>query len=229
MDDKTFNDRRIALAWIGTVEAESARIRDEDIYPRLKTWLNRVSPLEILEIGSGQGVCSDKIDLDGRTYIGLEPSPFLVDRAKELYSSENRHFLSGSAYHLPFADGVFDAAFSVAVWHLFSDLGKAAEELNRVLRPNGNFLIITANPAAYSLWTDRYSETKLEGRRFKGNVRSDDGSVLNDVLYLHTNDEIQASLQGAGLAILDIETFRTSEKSAGQKYFMSIAGRPASP
>lgn len=225
MDDKTFDDQKTALEWISSVESEKGRIRDGDIYPRLKNWVNHASPKEILEIGAGQGICSDKIDLDGRNYTGLEPSPLLVDRANELYHHENRRFLLGNAYTLPFSDGVFDAAFSVAVWHLLSDIQKAAIELSRVLKTNGHFLIITANPNAYSLWTDLYTDSKFDGRRFDGKVRHDDNSVSHDVLYLHTFDEIVSSLQAASLKIQATETFRTSEKSKGQQYFISIRGQ----
>jgi SAM-dependent methyltransferase len=226
MDDHAF-DQKTALEWINIIEGGNSRARDADgdIYPRLKTWVARLSPPEILEIGSGQGICSDNIDLGDRRYTGLEPSPFLVDRAKHLYRSENRRFMVGNAYNMPFPNGVFDAAFSVAVWHLLSDLQKAANELSRVLRTGGHFLIITANPGAYSLWTDRYTDTRLDGRRFEGKAQLPDQSVSHDVLYLHPFDEIASSLQSAHLQIEEAETFRTSEQSKGREYFISIRGK----
>ena len=59
---------------------------------------------------------------------------------------------------MPFLDETFDAAFSVSVWHLISDLKKAAEELSRILKSHEQFLSISANPAAYSLWTELYQD-----------------------------------------------------------------------
>jgi hypothetical protein len=64
---------------------------------------------------------------------GVEPSPYLVERAKQLYPQPNRNFILGNAYALPFSDGTFDAAFSVTVWHLLSDLQTAAN-------PNADFV-----------------------------------------------------------------------------------------
>jgi len=224
MDDQNFS-QKTALDWISTIEDEKSLIRDTDIYPKLKTWISRGSPLEILEVGSGQGICSDKIDLNGRNYTGIEPSPHLVDRAKELYRRENRNFLLGNAYDLPFSNGVFDAVFSVAVWHLLSDQQKAAEEFSRVLKANGHFLIITANPGAYSLWTDAYADTRLDGKRFEGKTQLFDQPVTHDVLYLHTLDEIMNSLQAAHLKVEEIKTFRPSGKPDDQKKFISIQGQ----
>ncbi len=131
----------------------------------------------------------------------------------------------GNAYHLPFSEGTFDAAFSVAVWHLLSDLPKAGGELSRVLKANAHFLIITANPGAYSVWTDLYKDTQADGRRFRGTMNLDDKSVSQDTLYLHSLDEIAQSLEAASLKIDKTETFRMSEKSGGQEYYLSIEGR----
>lgn len=224
MDDATF-DQKTAVQWINSIESSKVSVRDADIYPRLKSWVDRVSPREILEIGCGQGACSDKIDLIGRTYTGLEPSMFLVERAKELYPDSNRRFVVGSAYAMPFSNGAYDAAFSVAVWHLLSDLKKAAGELSRVLKAGAEFVIISANPAAYDAWTEVYTETRRNGLRFEGKLRLVDGSESQDVLYLHSLDEISESLRAAQLEILETDTFRVSDKSRGHGLFVSIRGR----
>jgi SAM-dependent methyltransferase len=222
-DEPLSNAQRIALEWIRVAEGDGARIRENDIYPLLRRWIHASSPTEILEIGAGQGICSDKIDLDGRRYTGIEPSPLLVERAQELYRAENRRFVLGSAYNLPFPDGAFDAVFSVSVWHLLSDLQDAAEEMSRVLKADGRFLMITANPAAYSLWKELYATTTTEGRRLEGTVQLPDRSVLHEVLYLHTLDEILGSLRDADLEVEETETFRPS--AGGQQSFISIRGK----
>lgn len=134
------------------VEGESGRVREADIYPRLNAWLDRSGAQEILDIGCGQGICSDQIRLEGRNYTGVEPCPILRARASELYGGTNRRFVAGDAYALPFDDEAFDAAFSISVWHLLADLDEAARELMRVLKPGGHFWIVTANPEAYDLW-----------------------------------------------------------------------------
>lgn len=164
MDDHTF-DESSALDWMESVE--KSNLRDSDIYPKIRNWLDRSSSSEIVDIGCGQGICSANIELAGRHYTGVDPSAFLIDRARQLYGEKNRCFVLGNAYQLPLRYGTFDTAFSVSVWHLLSDLGKAAAELSRVLKANGHFLIITANPDAYSAWKALYADSKLDGRRFE--------------------------------------------------------------
>lgn len=215
-DDKLFNEHKVALEWIKTVEGEKGSIREGDIYPQLKNWINQILPSEILEVGCGQGICSEKIDLDGRVYTGLDLSFLLIDRAKQLYQKENRHFLVGNAYNLPFANNYFDACFSISVWHLIEDLEKAATELSRVLKPHGNFLIITANPLDYTAWKNPYISTKLEGKCLEGEILLPDNTKLKDLLYLHSLEELMNSLERAGLKIQNANIFRES--------FISIQG-----
>jgi ubiquinone/menaquinone biosynthesis C-methylase UbiE len=147
----------------------------------------------------------------------------LVDRAKQLYRQHNRQFVLGNAFELPFGDGAFDAAFSVAVLHLLENLPKATQELSRVLKLGGSFLMITANPDAYSAWKKRYTDTKLEGRRFEGTVQLQDQSESREVLYFHALEEIGEALESVGLHIQGIQTFRASPE--GEKYFVAIEGR----
>ena len=136
MDDKTFDCQADAKDWMAIVESPG-QPREQDIYPRLKTWVEAGKPLHILEVGCGQGACSAQLPLSDLRYTGLEPSPFLLARAQELYCSPERSFIAGNAYLIPLAEGQFEAVFSVAVWHLLGDIRKAAAEMARVLKPGG--------------------------------------------------------------------------------------------
>lgn len=225
MDDQNFNDPKVAQEWIQNIESDHAKIRTNDIYPRIKHWVTHFSPSTLLDIGAGQGICSDYIGLSNdQTYTGLEPSSFLIDRAKSLYPQHNRKFIQGTIYKIPFLNSTFDAVFSVSVWHLLSDLKLASSELSRTLKDNGNFLIITANPESYSFWTSKYSNTTLIGRRFEGDtLQKDTQTTSHDVLYLHTLDEITSSLKFSGLKIDKIEPFRPTADNLFQ--YISIQGK----
>jgi ubiquinone/menaquinone biosynthesis C-methylase UbiE len=201
MDDRRF-DQETAMEWIKAIESAKG-VRNTDIYPNLNGWINGISPSEVLEVGAGQGVCSDKIDLTNRNYTGAEPSPYLLERAMQLYPQASKKFVLGSAYALPFSDGTFDAAFSVAVWHLLSDLQTAANELSRVLSEKGSFYIITANPNADFVWKN-LADPK-------------------DVLYFHSVDELENSFKSARLGHFERQTFRSSPE--GPDLFLAIKGK----
>lgn len=199
MDDKNFN-QEAAEDWIKMIEHPHAQIREQDIYPLLRTWITQTNPHKILEIGCGQGVCSSALDLTNRHYLGIDPSTHLLERAKKLYSTENKKFVVGNAYSLPLQDASMDSAFSVSVWHLLSDIKTACVEMARILRSGGHFLIITANSAASVAWTSP-----------------------KDTLYLRSQEEIKSVLELAGLRVLKIDTFRSTPD--GHKMYVSFQGQ----
>ena len=92
MDDRTF-DKKTAQDWIESVEKTGKSFRTDFIYPKLNNLIHHSLPKTILDIGCGQGICSDKIDLTQCRYTGIEPSSFLLDRAKQLYSQADKDFL----------------------------------------------------------------------------------------------------------------------------------------
>lgn len=227
MDDSTF-DNETALQWIRVIEDSKSSIRDHDIYPLLNSWVKTNSLSKLLEVGCGQGVCSDKIELTGRSFTGLEPSPLMVARANELYLNPYRNFILGNAYSLPFGPNEFDGVFSVLLWHLLSDLDKANQEVSRVLMPEGRFLIITANPRAYSVWKSYYNDLKLDGKRLEGTMTFRDGSLSKDVLYLHTEEELLGSLEKASLKITSVKSFRPSQDEKND-LLIAIEGKQTRP
>ncbi len=173
VDDKTF-DKKSALEWIATIEGEGASVREQDIYPLLNKWIWDNDITDVVDIGSGQGVCSSKIPVD-TVYTGVEPSEFLLGRAKLHYPDAN--FLRGSAYELPLPSSSVTGAFSIAVWHLLSDSERAAHELSRVLKPGGHYFIVTADPQhpAWKQTPDHIflrSETELNAVWFKHRLKT---------------------------------------------------------
>jgi len=217
------NDQKIAEEWIKTIEDPSSQhIRNADIYPKLKDWFDKTQASKILEIGCGQGICSQKMALSQCSYTGLDPSPPLIKRAQELYQSHKHNFVLGSAEKLPFLNQEFDAIFSIAVWHLLPDIALAAAELSRVLKLGGSLLIISANPAAYSTWTQPYMNPQMNGRKFTGEIELSDSTRVTETLFLHSQKEILDSLAKAQLKIESINTFRQIDE---HHQFIEIHGR----
>lgn len=78
--------------------------------------------------------------------IGLDPHIESLDKAfeglkfLESISNTKTNFLSGSAYLLPFSDDSFDLVVCSEVLEHLHDYKDAIKEINRVLKPGGQFL-----------------------------------------------------------------------------------------
>lgn len=208
-----FEDKKVAEEWINSVENEKDSFRDKEIYPYLEKWVSEARPSSILEIGSGQGICSTRLgDFSGK-YIGIEPSAFLVDRAMKLYKNEYRDFIAGSAYKLPIDDQAVDAVLSINVWFHLENLEMAAKELARVLKKDGQFMIITANPESSDMWKSFYFEEVTNGKNIRGKVVVPVNNLSDSTFYDHSLEEILESFKKNNLNINFVEKLGFSEDS----------------
>ncbi|MDB0066121.1 class I SAM-dependent methyltransferase [Gammaproteobacteria bacterium] len=102
----------------------------------------------MLDLGCGEGrhifgVMEKFPDLK---CIGLDPHIESLDKAfeglkfLESISNTKTSFLSGSAYSLPFCDDSFDLVVCSEVLEHLHDYKYAIKEINRVLKPGGQFL-----------------------------------------------------------------------------------------
>jgi len=197
----SFEDNKIAQQWIAAIEKPQDSSREREYYPLLYSWSHEMHNAIIVEIGSGQGICSSKIDLIKNRYIGVEPSQVLLDRAKALYPEPNKQFLLGNSYELPLPDASVDAALSVGVWFHIEDIDRAHAEIRRVLKPGGKLLILTGNHAAQSQWESFFENPVVIGNKIEGKIYVPGGSMDHNILYLHDNKDLKMSLAKNGFAI----------------------------
>jgi trans-aconitate methyltransferase len=90
---------------------------------------------QVLDLGCGDGVLSEKIAGLGASVTGVDSSPQMVEAAKR--RGINAHLMD--AYKLTF-DGEFDGVFSNAALHWMSKLPDAViAGVGRALKPRGRF------------------------------------------------------------------------------------------
>lgn len=225
-EDNPFEDEYIAEEWIRSVEGEKGGARDREVYPLLEAWVSDFSKdALVVEIGSGQGICSQHLGTFKGVYIGVEPSVALVDRAITVYGeSKNRKFIMGNAYQLPLGNEQADGAFSLNVWFHLKDLSGATQELARILKPGGTFNIITTNPNCYDLWRTFFENPREEGNMISGKVHIPINPLSRNDFYMHTMNEMTESLEHAGLEVGSVHALGTMPREPEKPLFVSIQG-----
>ena len=103
-----------------------------------KSWREKAADnligTSVLDLGSGTGAAFDQL-LNYET-TAIDPDKKML----ELNTFENK--VLGSAENLPFEDNSFDNVFCCFVWRNVSDTNKALQEVYRVLRPGGKFILL---------------------------------------------------------------------------------------
>ena len=103
-----------------------------------KSWREKAADnligTSVLDLGSGTGAAFDQL-LHYET-IAIDPDKKML----ELNTFENK--VLGIAENLPFEDNSFDNVFCSFVWRNVSDTNRALDEIFRVLRPGGKFVLL---------------------------------------------------------------------------------------
>lgn len=119
--------------------------------------VDECDPARVLEVGCGMGQLAARMndELDAEV-VAIDQS----ERMVELTRARGVDTRVGDAQALPFDDGEFDCA--VAAWMLYHvpDVGRALDEIARVLRPGGRLVAAT-----------NYPNHLLELREFVGSPR----------------------------------------------------------
>lgn len=101
----------------------------------------------VLDLGSGAGfdsfLAARKVGKTGKV-IGVDMTPEMIAKARanaKTGNYDNVEFLLGEIEALPLPDNSVDVAISNCVINLVPDKEKVFQELNRVLRPGGRFMV----------------------------------------------------------------------------------------
>ena len=101
----------------------------------------------VLDLGSGAGfdsfLAARRVGKTGKV-IGVDMTPEMITKARanaKAGTYDNVEFLLGDIEALPLPDCSVDVAISNCVINLVPDKEKVFQELNRVLRPGGRFMI----------------------------------------------------------------------------------------
>lgn len=96
-------------------------------------------PARALDVGCGEGRFCRMLRERGVGTIGIDPTPALLARARELDPAGD--YRDGRAEALDFPDGTFDLVVSYLTLIDIPDIRAAIPEMVRVLKPGGRLLI----------------------------------------------------------------------------------------
>ena len=100
---------------------------------------------KVLEIGLGQGADSEQLIKRGAIWSGLDLTPESVARVQTRFSLRELPYQSlkqGSVLQIPYEDNTFDIVFSHGVLHHVPDVLAAQREIHRVLRSDGELIVM---------------------------------------------------------------------------------------
>ena len=128
-------------------------LSDREHLPACFDALN-VKGKQLLEIGLGEGADAESLIRRGARWSGVDLTAESIERVKTRLTLRELPFeelSQGSVLDLPFADNSFDMVFSHGVLHHVPEIRQAEKEIHRVLRPDGELVIMM-----YARWSLNY-------------------------------------------------------------------------
>lgn len=112
------------------------------LYHQAASQIN-IENLKVLEIGSGRGGGSNYIQqyFNPKSTTGLDYSQNAINFSNSVFSTPNLSFLQGDAENLSFNENTFDVIINIESSHCYANFDKFVQEVHRVLKPGGHFLI----------------------------------------------------------------------------------------
>ncbi|KWW20485.1 methyltransferase type 11 [Peribacillus simplex] len=98
---------------------------------------------KVADLGSGTGVLSRALDVEGAVVVGVEPSAELIAQAKELDKSEGQviEYMNSCAESTTLNEGLFDYVTVLRAWHWFNR-EKTLAEIKRILAGKGKLIVM---------------------------------------------------------------------------------------
>lgn len=161
------NDIEVIRAPLGSAEFldELEQYRYEKM-PYLRRIVTSASLRDkrLLEIGCGPGVDLVQLAAAGARVTAIDLTPEAVSLARQHLAVRGltATVLEANAEQLPFEEGTFDVVYSHGVLHHTVDTQRALHEVRRVLRPDGQAVIMLYHRHSWFWWLSKISRTPVE-------------------------------------------------------------------
>lgn len=126
----------------------------------------------VLEAAAGTCVCGRVIAPFVKSVVCLDATPAMLavgETEAKKQGIDNMQFINGYVEEIPFADQNFDIVLTRLAFHHFTDMEKPFAEMNRVLKPSGQLVVIDMEASIRPL---REVEDKIETMRDPSHVKN---------------------------------------------------------
>uniref|UniRef100_A0A0R3RT32 SAM_MT_ERG6_SMT domain-containing protein n=1 Tax=Elaeophora elaphi TaxID=1147741 RepID=A0A0R3RT32_9BILA len=187
----------------------------KELHERIGRCLKLTKGKKCVDIGCGIGGVMHDLAITGADLTGVTIAGNEVTIGNKRFQNEgleNCCIVEGNCCSLPLVDSCYDCAYAVYALKYLVDLKPALQEINRILRPGGFFLVYDL------LKTDKYRSSSEEHKTIIKNLEYACGMPP-----LHTKEEMISTAKICGLELAeDIDL----DQETGNPYYYCFSHSP---
>lgn len=180
----SYDDRRLAAIY----DIDNPDGPDHDFFRRVA---DEHGAVDIIDLGCGTGILTVTLTGPGRSVTGIDPSPAMLDQARNRPGGDKVSWVLGSAEHIPpgSADMVLMSG-NVAMHILSDEWPTTLGHISRGLRPGGILVFENRNPEAraWEQWNDELKERTTPVGRLRESLVTDPPDE-DGVVVMHCHNE----------------------------------------
>jgi len=142
--NSTFDFGHIAEEYDSWYDTEVGKKIDEIEKRLFERYLKKTNAKHIVELGAGTGHWTSFMANKGCCITAVDISEKMISKALGK-NIPNAVFMQGDITNLPFPDNSVEVVAAITSIEFVPDRKKAIEEINRILKPDGYFIIGTLN------------------------------------------------------------------------------------
>ncbi|MRG53982.1 methyltransferase domain-containing protein [Phyllobacterium sp. SYP-B3895] len=167
--------------------------------------------MDVLDIASGEGYGSYLLSQVAKSVIGVDIDPNVVSHARRAYGSARLGFDVGSCQSIPLSAGSVDVVVSFETLEHINQHSAFLDEVKRVLRPGGLFVLSTPDRQVYS------SPGKQQNPFHQLELSHQEFETLLSKYFIHKTVGLQKATSGSvivpdGKCDLTVEVFHRSDE-----------------
>ena len=170
---------------------------------------------KLLEVGFGQGTDLVQYSKSGAHVYGIDYTPHHVELAQLNFKLRGiqANLIQGDAAQLPYSDNEFDKIVSFGVLHHTPDTQKCFDEVHRVLKPGGEFVLsLYHQNGFFYYYVKLFVQGLLKGKLFtlgyKGLMATveagADGKEIKPVVKVYSKRKLRRMLKDFSSVRFDI-------------------------
>lgn len=168
--------------------------------------------MKVLDVGCGNGYILSKYAEHGAETFGIDISDTSIELSKKRFQFLNLsgYFSVGNAEALPFPDNHFDCVCSMGVLHHTPNTQKAIDEIHRVLKKNGKFILMLYHKNSFAYHIRMRLEKRNTGKSMQELVNEVDG-IGNPKGDVYTRRSMKRLLKAYNIQTMFVRSVRLQD------------------